>query len=188
MKLKIVFQPRLVRLTYADGMQGMVFWRNFLVGGKSFDSKKHASKVSSAKIVIKGIRSLWLRFADSQALSYAIRHFMNNYHGKEDLSFDCYSFACLYAGVSQGTKDEIAKYWTFTKVQEKQLLPGDVIFLFGRDEFGAYFSHAAISIGKNLFVSVYGAGADLQISTFAMMTQLFAYDSFVRVTPKKGPM
>jgi len=101
----------------------------------------------------------------------AVVTFLRDYHAQQDISFDCYAFAGLIKGVERNDKSLLHLHWTlyfpFLGVR-----PGDVIFLLsGRNNF----HHAAVYLGSGLYLSVWGAGGDLEVATLkSMMRDLMA--------------
>jgi len=100
-------------------------------------------------------------------LRQAMVYFINHYHAKEILHFDCYAFACLVAKHPEHREKWINRYW---KLRPKPwfLKRGDVVFLMDGE-----WKHAAIYLGYGLYISVYGGGGDLEISTLKQMKRGF---------------
>lgn len=96
-------------------------------------------------------------------------NFLNGYHARQDMSFSCYQFANLVHGVPQHTCHYLFKHWDVESAVE--LIPGGTVFLL--DLESQMFRHAAIYLGYGLFVSVYGAGGDLEFSTLEDMVREF---------------
>jgi hypothetical protein len=87
-----------------------------------------------------------LRFQLTPELKRSIIDFLHRYHAKQDLSFSCYSYACLYAGQSLPT-DTVTAWDAFWKIKNRwfrRKKVGDVVFLLNRKE--RHF-HAAVYIG-----------------------------------------
>ncbi len=102
-------------------------------------------------------------------VAQGILHHLKYFHGRQDNSFDCYAFANLVKGVPQHRMPYMLLHW------HKRHLPwrvpiGSVVFL----ESGATrFHHAAIYLGRQLYLSVWGAGGDLEIATLKTMKRDF---------------
>lgn len=113
-------------------------------------------------------------------LQKAIIQFLETYHAQENMSFDCYAFANLVAGQPSHQCRFLRKFW-WTRPLEKSLRVGSVVFLL--DVAEDMFKHAAIYIGYNRYISVYGAGGDLEVSTLPDMMRDFrakqAFEAFV---------
>ncbi len=112
----------------------------------------------------------------------SIVDFLNYYHAKQDLSFDCYSFVNMAHEVKQHHKMILEDFWDI-KLYQKRLKIGDVVFLVNKKS--NYFYHAAIYIGFGLYVSVYGVGGDMEISTLKDMKKDFGAELVLTATPKK---
>jgi hypothetical protein len=94
-------------------------------------------------------------------LKKAILSFLRDYHARIDMSFDCYAFANLVKGVKVHKVPYMIDFWE-RKKKPWRLTPGAVVF-YGSGK--TQFHHAAIYLGAGLYVSVYGAGGDLEVST-----------------------
>ncbi len=75
-------------------------------------------------------------------------NFLNDYHSKQKLSFDCYSFVNMVCGVKRHEKMLLRNFWDI-KPYRRRLKIGDVIFLVNKKS--NYFYHAAIYIGFGLY-------------------------------------
>lgn len=119
----------------------------------------------------------------TQNIKKSIIDFLHNQHAKSDLSFDCYSFACSVCGIDPNQKIKylrqfwnLRRYWRLKKV-------GDVVFLC--DIANNFFRHAAIYIGSGLYISVYGGGGDLEITTLKDMKKDYKSKNVVLAIPHK---
>jgi cell wall-associated NlpC family hydrolase len=64
-----------------------------------------------------------------------------------------------------------------------RLKVGDIVFLLKSKEND--FRHAALYVGHGLYISVYGAGGDLEFSTLKDMLRDFDAEHVVTATPRK---
>jgi hypothetical protein len=110
----------------------------------------------------------------------AILTFLSRYHAKQDVTFDCYAFANLMKNVPLHRVPHMLTFWEI-KRKPWRIPCGSVVFLTsGRNRF----HHAAIYIGANLYISVYGAGGDLEIATLADMRRDYRADCVFIAFPK----
>ncbi len=116
----------------------------------------------------------------TEQLEKALLIYLRDYHAKENMEFDCCAFAELVAGVKRESKLSLEEYWNLS-VKDRDPNSGEVIFLLSDD---GYFMHAAIYIGEDMYISVYGAGGDLNVSTLKQMEKDFASDQVVFVTKR----
>lgn len=118
----------------------------------------------------KGLPWKWQRLDLPEDVERAVVYFLNNHHERQDMAFDCYAFANLVCGVPQHDKRFARQHWNLDPVR---VLPtaGETIFLMGKEE-GSFF-HAAVYIGHRLYLSVYGAGGELVVSSLQDMLEDF---------------
>lgn len=91
----------------------------------------------------------------------AMLTFLKTYHGKGDLSFDCYAFANLVKGIPPHGVSSMLRYWKLRPLFWRPKVGGVVFFTSGIN----CFHHAAIYLGRGLYISVWGAGGDIEIAT-----------------------
>lgn len=117
-----------------------------------------------------------------QNLESAIKTFLAQYHAKQDISFDCYSFASLVNGVALDDKRYLSRRFRCEPREAGNIAPGETVFLFGG--IGCHFKHAAVYLGEDRFLSVWGGGGDLEVASFEQMRIGFnttkAYAAFPR--------
>lgn len=104
------------------------------------------------------------------------------YHAKADLSFDCYAFANLVRGVPSHPIKYMRAYWE-TAVLTKKPKGGDVVFLVNMED--TTFYHAAIYLGVGLYLSVWGAGGDMEVATLQDMKIGFNSQKVFLATPRQ---
>lgn len=114
----------------------------------------------------------------------AIIKFLNLYHRVPEPNFDCYSFACMAYGMSVSPKAAILKHW---ETRRLFLRPrrGDAVFLVREEGKRTRFCHAALYLEYGLYLSVYGAGGHLEVSTLQDMKKDFGATRAFRVMPRK---
>jgi len=105
----------------------------------------------------------------------AIASFLSNQHGKLNMDFMCFDFAHSVAFDSARERTQKADTdWGFIPFTPKDLEPGSVVMLCGEKKDGKTpFSHAAVYLGEDLYISVYGAGGDLEVSKLDAMQREF---------------
>ena len=115
----------------------------------------------------------------------AVRKFLSHYQGQEH-TLDCYDFACTAANVAHHDKAYLVIYWK--KICPlRRLQPGTVLFLLNTST--QQFPHAAISLGRGLYISVYGKGGDIEVTTLKAMRRSYGAKNIWVVTPRytEGP-
>jgi len=144
-------------------------WEN---GSPQFlQQRKTFEDLTGVEIVVKewyGLRKLPL----TSKVEEAILKFLRDYHITQDMGFSCYSFASLVHGVTSPFGCNMHDFWS-ERPYKWRIKVGDALFLIRPiDKEVSLFCHAAIYIGRGLYISVYGAGGTLEISTLKDM-QLF---------------
>lgn len=115
-----------------------------------------------------------------RGVNEAILYFFHNYHAKQDLSFDCYAFANLVKGVTAHKVPYMLSHWK-TRPKPWFIPVGSVVFL----ESGLnQFHHAAIYIGRGLYLSVWGAGGDLEVATLNSMKRDYGAERVMLAEPQ----
>ena len=114
-------------------------------------------------------------------LQKAIVDFLHLYHAK-GTPFSCWSFTCLYRNVH--TSSELPRSWRNLWQVRRRLLKraGDVIFLTNQDPKRF---HAAVYLGWGRYLSVYGVGGDLEVSTLRDMRRDFEINEVLNVVPRR---
>ena len=151
--------------------------------GSFLPLNQHADfpKIHDVRIVLLGTFSM-KPCAVPLHVKEAIIDFLHQYHVRQDLSFDCYSFANLTRKVPAHKVSHLLAYWVIKpRCWYKRLKPGSVVFLLGEEN---HFYHAAVFIGKGLYISVYGAGGDLEVSTLPDMLRDYGANRVVVATPR----
>ncbi len=91
-------------------------------------------------------------------LALSIKFYLEMAQAKEIPDVSCYRFACWSSGIARTKGDA----WLF-EPKPFWMKCGDVVFLFKRN---GLFDHAAVYLGRNLYIAVYGAGGELTIQTY----------------------
>ena len=99
-----------------------------------------------------------------------IAYFLKNHHGKYDLGYDCRALCNSIANIPHHDFDEINDYWDMGVDNEALEKPGTIVYfqtLTPLEDGGTeiHFHHAALCIDKNLYLSVWGAGGELTVTT-----------------------
>jgi hypothetical protein len=111
-----------------------------------------------------------------------IIYFFTHHHAKEHILFDCYAFVNHVRDIKQHHKDQLYLFWKLGSLPWR-LRPGDIVFFMS--DFARKFHHAAIYIGKGLYLSIYGAGGDLEVSTLRDIKRDFEAEQAFLATPCK---
>ncbi len=119
------------------------------------------------------------RFQLPHNVRQAVLHFLKHYHSKQDIMFDCYAFANLVKQVEVHEVPYMLKYWK--KKPKPWFIPtGSVVFFeSGEDRF----HHAAVYIGHGLYISVWGAGGDLEVATLKSMKRDYGAERVMLAEP-----
>jgi len=183
--LEIVVTPNKERITFVDGKTMTVYQTVIKREGKVCRLRecKDFANVRKADIIVlrRAQPFIGLQLNLTPQIKKGIVKVLNRYHRKQKLSFSCYQFVNLVYGVNRryGTK-----WWKmFWKVEtsHKRRKVGDVVFLVDHAE--NMFYHSAIYIGFGLYLSVYGAGGDLEVATLKDMMRGFDAKDVDHVIP-----
>ncbi len=128
---------------------------------RQLDSGEYTGLDSLITFHRKGWRG-WKPLKLPEAFECAARRFLAEFHTPQDMSFDCYSFACLAAGLPLHSKNYLEHFWDIQRVSPLGVFGSKIIFLV--DENRQRFGHAALHIGNNYYLSVQGAGGSLSVS------------------------
>lgn len=106
----------------------------------------------------------------------------------DKLWFDCYTFACLSKGMPPPTIEngvikwgKISDHWKMVEVTDT-LEAGDVFFFHSLKE-NFDFKHAAVYIGHGLFLSVFGIGGELEVTSYDQIMKLWGADGVFKMEP-----
>lgn len=141
----------------------------------------YCKRFPNAEGVSIGVRRRWWEFWFPRLrvparLRDAVTRILREYHGEGNEDCSCFTFAALAAG-----GELFFSRWNHMPLANVQ--PGDVVFLITPQEVGHTFHHAAAYLGKGLYISVYGMGNDLEVSTLEEMCRLYGATEVVKVTP-----
>jgi len=130
------------------------------------------SDVADVELIVTRwfIPFLGVRIRLTSKLKKGIITFLNEYHAKQYIDFDCYSFAELVENVNQEKLPESRSTLWQPRHRVLRRKVGDIIFMRNHKEKNF---HAAIYIGLGLYLSVYGAGGDLEVATLRDMKRDF---------------
>ncbi len=190
--LTIFVTPRKQTVMTADGKRMRVFPLMIKEGGKlhCFHEREDYSAVDDVEILT---RPWYLAFCSTKLVltpetKKALVEFLHCYHAKVNMTFDCYAFACLVAGIPPDLHNAhwgwVWDQWWETsghEAEEEKGKPGNIVFLLDADLF---FRHAAIYVGFGMYVSVYGGGGDVEIATLADMKKDYGASKAILVRPK----
>lgn len=119
------------------------------------------SKIRSIQFRIRISRYWTQRVQPDSKITRAVRAFLREKHGSDELAFDCFAFACAVAGIELHSSRYLHGFWDLHDLPEK-MHSGDVVFFLDRQR--RHFKHAAVYFGGGLCISVYGGGGDLEFS------------------------
>lgn len=125
----------------------------------------------------------WLfrkRMIVDERIKKAVILHLQRYHAKRDMEFDCYAFANLVRGIPSHKVKYMRRYWN-TKLLTRRPRGGEVIFLVNMED--TTFYHAAVYLGMGLYISVWGAGGDIEIATLQDMKIGFNAEKVFVSTP-----
>ena len=128
---------------------------------KPLDSSEYTGLSSPVTFHRKGWLG-WQPLELPEMFEYAAQRFLREFHTPQNMSFDCYSFACLAAGLPLHHKGDMLAFWEVERVRVPFIIGRKIIFLV--DENRQRFGHAALHIGNNYYLSVQGAGGSLSVS------------------------
>lgn len=100
---------------------------------------------------------------------------------------DCYSFACIVSNIPLHKVSDIHNYWETKPLDKVEV--GDIVIIISSDkENDKYtnFHHAAVYVGHNLYISVYGLGGDVEVSSLDDMLVEFKGETALLLQKKKG--
>ena len=179
--LTLYVEPCEESLVTADGIQ--MFVRGTVAReGSEFISLRDwepSTEVVDVEVVV-GKRFFSKKIQLPQDVKRAVLNFLRNYHAKQDESFDCYSFSNEVKGLRAHRAYAMRLYWE-TKSLPWFIPIGSVVFLLGEE---GKFYHAAIYIGCGLYISVWGAGGDLEFATLKSMCLDYGAERVVLARPK----
>ncbi len=114
-----------------------------------------------------------LSISKNRDLKQAIQNYMIFKHHVCDNDFNCRSFVSWYAGVGEHDGSQLLNHWEFKPCNKWMLRPGEIVMFLaneGRDHF--LFRHAAIYLGFNRYLSVWGGG-QLKVTTLESMMECY---------------
>ncbi len=126
----------------------------------------HFDDVTTVRMVVRKRWGHLKRMPRNVLLEEGIAVYLQTYHAKADISFDCYAFVNLVHKVKSHKVAYMYEFWD-TKPLRRKPEVGDILFL--GDFKDHLFKHAVIYLGLGLCISVYGGGGDVEVSTLADM-------------------
>lgn len=168
------------KIESADGQEFLVY-RTVLAGSDIRLTEADAERTSHVRDVRidKQNRSGNRDLKVDEPIRYTIARFLRLHDGNEE--FDCYSFVNLLHRLPLfENKAYLRSRWTLERASGKQA-PGAVLFLMNKD--GSEFKHAAVCLGSDIFVSVYGKGGQLEFSALNDMRHDFRAEAVFLATP-----
>jgi hypothetical protein len=189
--LKIIVSLRKLESKDSDGwpifFQLAVVWE-----GKAFhylNDYADFTEVTQLLILVEGkkifSRAKFKTLKIPENIQSGIIAFLKTYQGKQDIAYDCRSFVNSVFGVTQHPTKYLLGFW---KTEPLDWWPraGDVVFLVAKHERD--FRHAAVCIGPDLYVSVYGAGGDLEFASLEDMKKSFQAEQVLFAVPREDPI
>jgi ADP-heptose:LPS heptosyltransferase len=160
--LELFIKPERETIITRDNMQFRVYPFVFSKNGKLHDFRAcNLAEINDIKFTIVFSQKTKKSLKIHPVIKNGIIKAINLHHNKKDLLFDCYAFTNLVFEIEQHKILDMKKFWR-TKPRRFFLSVGDVIFLTNKADSSFY--HSAIYIGYGLYISIYGAGGDLEIS------------------------
>lgn len=145
----------------------------------------HKDYIRSIGFVLKeGKRFIRLPF--NQKISDCVTNFLHTRHEKSTLDYDCYAFVNSYHGIEQHKVSFVLQHWKISEFS-KPAIGEVVLFVTPSSDYerSFRFHHAAIYIGKDFYVSVYGGGGEIEVSTFDDMMRDFKAQKAIIARPKQ---
>ena len=184
--LTIVMSPYKGSVITADGQRMNVYPAFFERGGKLARINGCKGLGGNAEIEIlrvyrTGTSLQKRRMRLPRAVVKGVALFFDRYHDKQDIRFDCYAFANLVHGLPPHDKKFARAFWE-TAATQGEVKAGETVFLMSDDDHS--FLHAAIYLGGHRYISVYGAGGHLEISSLEDMVRDFSAKRVLLATPR----
>ena len=180
--LTIFVSPYSVPIITSDGFKMKAKLTTARLGNTIAELREfHSSSTIREIQVVLFWRFLRKRLHLPQNVHRAILHYMRQYQGKQDYSYDCYAFANTVHELPVHTVTDWKQHWTEHPLPRVKPT-GSVVFLIS--ENGDYFHHAAVYIGFGLYLSVYGAGGDLEVATLKQMIDGYDAGRVMMMLPK----
>jgi hypothetical protein len=167
--LKIRVLPVKVGITTADGLEMKVSGAVARNGEAPWCSLADYYRPESDLEIRTGFFGRILRI--DPITKAGILKFIRQYGESKDMFFDCYAFVGSVRGVLSHTVEYMLAFWKVRRLRWRRPAVGSVVFLTIEEECA--FRHAAIYVGRGLYISVYGGGGGLEISTLADMKHDF---------------
>ncbi len=126
-----------------------------------------------------------LPISKNRNLKRVIQNYMIFKHRVCDISFNCRSFVSWYANVGEHDGSKMLDYWEFKPYSRWKVKPGDIV-MFLVHESGEHFlfRHAAIYLGFNRYLSVWGGGGQLEVTTLESMVRCYETGLIFVANPK----
>lgn len=141
---------------------------------------KEISPISNVSLSLQVWGPIRLPVRLPHTVTRTVAEYLSNRHLTEDITYDCYAFATEAAGLERHEKAYLLGYWNL-EPNPKRLRPGDVAFWMTIAEHR--FHHAALYIGHNLYMSVWGMGGQLEVTTRSAIQHIFEGPDFFKATP-----
>lgn len=136
---------------------------------------------TEVEIILKrGI--FWKRLPLTREIQEGILEFLGDYSARSDWIFDCYAFVNMVNNVPPHKTEHLLGFWEITPLAGAPT-SGQTVFLLTEET--SSFHHAAMYLGYGFYVSVYGYGGNLEISTLNDMRRDFGAKDVVTATPRK---
>ena len=119
----------------------------------------------------------------SDGLTRALLTHLRQYQATSTIDFDCYAFVSLANSLPCHSQRYLRAFWDIRPL-ERRLRHGETVLLL--TEESGFFHHAAIYLGMGLFISVWGAGGDIEVATLKDMRESFCAQD-VRLAVPKSP-
>lgn len=167
----------------ADGKSMVVLSATVLIANQQIrlNEVQKFDAVDDVEIMVQ-TKSSVTRLDLEPATKKGIIEFLTQYHAQTNMNFDCYAFANLVQDQPVHKCTHMLRFWDIKSATELGI--GGTVFFLDADDLR--FRHAAIYLGSRLFVSVYGAGGDLEFSTFNDMESDFGASDAAMALPRKA--
>ena len=180
--LTLIVGPRRQTTITADGRKMRVYQLTTWKDGRFqvFHDTQYSTETHEVQMFCIRWRRQW-PINLSPDVSRGIAEAVNHYHAKEDLTFDCYAFVNLVRRLTPHRVVSMCEFWV-TRPRWFSSRVGDIVFLVNNEE--NYFYHAAVYIGFGLYLSILGAGGDLEVMTLEDMKRDFGASRVLVASPR----
>lgn len=176
----IIITPRRVKIADSEGRSFIVRYLALVQAGtrKSLHDGRSFADIEPLEF---RLAAWWWsnRLPVPHRVLKATEQFLIKHQG-QDHSLDCYDFACMANDIPMHDKKWLFAFWNERSASRRK--PGDTVMLIDKEHH--MFHHAAVYLGRGLYLSVYGHCGDLEVSTLEDMRRSFNGKDVITVIPR----